>query len=350
MAVETIWSYLESLGYSVKERDEKHVVPFVLESEKLNKAQAKRMSGIGMYSEKLDGVYAMVTIINGEVRHWNRTGKAMSNTQLLDGCIECAIADNGFIDTPIIAISEVTSEDPLAKLSGYLNPNRVNDSSFEPTNLRDNFHDIVNVEEFIAGVSKDRFASRYNRTKIFMHDILNLRVIPMNEGTLQSAREFANAVWGRHGEGVVFAQMDGPWIAGARDETKIKIKEKLSFDVTVVGMVSGKQGSKYEHTLGKLVVAFRAFGEPDGKWLWIPISGMTDTLRDLWWNNPTLIVGETVKMDAKSFTENGNLREPRFKEVRHDKGSEFPVKVLEDVSEFTKGKARHFIHELEIDL
>ncbi|AHK11883.1 ATP-dependent DNA ligase [Vibrio phage CHOED] len=352
--VETIWDYLESLGYSVVPRPEKKVVHLVLESDKINSAQAKRMATRMDWSEKLDGVYSLVTVIPFkdpygepylEVKHWGRSGKAQSNLEELDRRINFNLHRP---KEPIILISEVTSDDALAKLSGYVNPNRTEEGEFTPTNLQDNFHDILTFREFIKGESD----MTYHYRKTSLQQSLNDSGLNLISGiyiTFDEAKKVAQDVWARGGEGLVGRDIHALWTAGTRNETAIKLKEKLSYDVTVVGMVSGKEGSKYENTLGKLVVAFRAFGDSQGELLWIPISGMTDKQRDEWWNNPASIVGQTVKMDAKSFTETGNLREPRYKETRHDKSSDFPVKVLGDVKVFSKGKARHFIHELEIE-
>lgn len=348
--VETIWDYLELLGYAVKSRPEKKTVHLALESDKLNKAQTKRLADRLEWSEKLDGVFSLVTVLPTEqglrVRHWGRSGKAMSNLGQLDAKVEVSLHRPS---EPIILISEVTSDDVLAKLSGFVNPNRVNDGDFYPTNLSDNFHDILTFDEFIKGESDMTYHYRQLALKKALHDS-ELPCIP-SQGywSLENARVIAKDIWGVGGEGMVGRDIHSHWVAGARNETMIKLKEKLSFDVTVVGVCSGKKGSKYEGTLGKLIVLFRAFGEPDGEPLWIPISGMTDKQRDEWYEHPERIVGATVKMDAKSFTETGNLREPRYKETRHDKGSDFPCVVLDSLKKFEKAGAFYSIHELEID-
>lgn len=346
-AVETIWDYLKSLGYPLVARPEKKTVPFVLESEKMNGAQKKRLAPDGMYSEKLDGLFSLITVIpqgpnkEPEVRHWNRTGKAMPACEKLNSRVYRALPER--LGRALVLVSEVTSEDPLAKLSGHLNPNRTSEHEFEPTNMQDNLHDVISLAEFIDGKSTEPFYVRYDLVeRLFEESPIN--VIKVFHGTLEDAKGYAMDIWAAQGEGVVYADPYGGWIAGKRDETKIKLKEKLSYDVTVIGMCSGKKGSKYEKTLGKLLVAFRAFGKPDGEWLVIPISGMSDAQRDLWWEHPELIVGACVKMDAKSFTENGNLREPRYKETRHDKGSEFPVKLSSVVDVFVKAQCENRVN------
>jgi len=307
--METIWQYL---GFKEPVRTEKKTVHLVLESGKLNPTQRKRMQKTGYLSEKLDGVYSLVTFIDGEVRHWGRSGKALSNCEGLDRylylMLEGATKD-------LVFISEITSEDPLAKLSGYLTPSRVKQGTFQPTGMKDNFHDLLTIEEFIQGVSTMPFSKRHHELRKY-----GLNHIPIFIRTIEAAKKNSNEWIKRGKEGGVYAQ-DAPWTAGKRDESLIKFKEKLSFDLVVVDGLPGKKGSKYEHTLGKLVVLFKAFGKQDGDSLEIPISGMSDSERDLWWKDPSSILGKVVKVDAKSYTENGNLREPRFKEVREDKST-----------------------------
>jgi len=307
--MENIWQYL---GFKDPVREEKKTVHLALESEKLNPTQRNRMQKAGYLSEKLDGVYALVTFVNVEVRHWGRSGKALSNCEGLDLKIEVKL--NGVAEG-LVFISEITSLDPLAKLSGYLTPSRVKQGTFKPTSMKDNFHDLLTLEEFIQGVSPRSFGNRqWNLRNMYPYTVEQYKL------TFDDARDVSREMIADGLEGGVYAQ-DVPWIAGKRDESLIKLKEKLSFDLVVVEGLPGKKGSKYEHTLGKLVVLFKAFGKQDGDSLEIPISGMSDSERDLWWKDPSSILGKIVKVDAKSYTENGNLREPRFKEVREDKST-----------------------------
>jgi ATP-dependent DNA ligase len=334
--MQTIWNYLDSKGILNEPREEKKVVHLALESEKINPTQLKRMRELSYLSKKLDGVYSFVTYIKGEVRHWGRSGKALSNCEGLDKDLK-DILDS--VDTgAIVLISEITSDDPLAKLSGYLTPARVNDTLFTPTNMKDNFHDYLSLNDFIAGSSEYTFKSRQRA----LESLRGLPVVPQRLCTYKVAQAIA-AEWIKEGyEGGVYAQ-DSLWISGARNETLMKIKERISYDVTVVGVCSGKKGTKYKKTLGKLLVVFRVFGDSSGKPVVIPISGMTDRQRDAWWDNPSLIIGKCVRMDAKSFTETGNLREPRFKEVRHDKPSDFPVILGDSPTKSHRAQAERLV-------
>ena len=97
----------------------------------------------------------------------------------------------------------------------------------------------------------------------------------------------------------------GAWIADL-----LKIKEELTLDLLVVDVEEGE--GKYEGMLGKLIVQ-----EKDGTQH--KVSGMTDEERRLWWNRPSIIIGQVVEVKAMKRLPNGSLREARFKAIRHDK-------------------------------
>lgn len=351
--METIWTYLQQHGFNLEPRDAKHTVHLALESEKLNGAQKKRMAKFFETTEKLDGVYSLVTVIpvgteEPLVRHWGRSGKAQSNCEVLDNYVASQLLNKAEKRKirPMILISEVTSSSPLAVLSGYLTPSRVNEVQEVPHGLQDNFHDVITIDEFIRGKSDMTYYYRMIDLDNILYHTQLLHVPMFGTMTFEQAKDYAEKnIYPRGAEGLILADIHKQWVAGARNESLMKIKEKLSYDVTVIGMCSGKEGSKYENTLGKLLVAFPLFGNKDNEYVVIPISGMKDSQRDYWWTHPEDIIGLTVKMDAKSFTEPGNLREPRFKEVRNDKESQFPVDVLCSVTESTKGKAKWFLND-----
>lgn len=327
--MKTIWEYLSAKGFANTPRNEKRAVHLALESEKLNNRQKSRMGLLGLASKKLDGVYSLVTVIDGEARHWGRSGKAQSNTQILDERVE-QTTFNLNPDYPYVFISEITADCPLADLSAYLNPNRVN-ASEPPDGLRDNFHDIITLEDFIRGHCEVPKVERVETLEKAFESVGNsqgIKRIPQLELSYGQAHHWAHQLTQKGYEGVVYSQSHAHWIAGARDETVIKFKEKLSFDSVVVGYTTGFKGGKYEGLIGSILVYFPAFGKPEGAPCEIPLSGMKDTQRESWMVNPLDIVGQAIKVDAKSYTATGNLREPRFKEIRSDKEAEFPVEFL----------------------
>lgn len=118
--------------------------------------------------------------------------------------------------------------------------------------------------------------------------------------------------YGHKGEGVIGKKWDEPYHEGKRDYSLMKIKCELTLDVEVIAVGPGAKGSKYEGSLGFIVVREKS-GQTH------QVSGMSDAERVEWWNNPQLIVRKVVEIQAMKRLPNGSLREARYKAVRHDK-------------------------------
>ena len=112
------------------------------------------------------------------------------------------------------------------------------------------------------------------------------------------------------GEGVILKRVDAPYSYKKKNADILKIKCENTFELKVVGIEVGE--GKYKDTLGKLVVS-------DAHGVINKVSGMSDSLRDLWWGTPSLIVGKVVEVACMKVLSNKSLREGRFKAVRHDK-------------------------------
>ena len=123
----------------------------------------------------------------------------------------------------------------------------------------------------------------------------------------------AEQQWALGREGIVMKDMSAEYTAGSRIGSLLKIKEELTLDLLVTGVIEGE--GKYEGMLGALRVR-EANGQEH------VVSGMTDERRVIWWDKPSTIVGLVVEIKAMKRLSNGSLREPRFKAIRHDKGRE----------------------------
>lgn len=349
--MKTIDEYLISLGIEPTGRSEKKMVQLALDVKNMNTAQMGRMCDTWMAFEKLDGVYSFVTCIAREdgtydVNHWGRTGKRLSGTELLDFALGQALEDAGMTFS-VVLISEVCSDGHLAKLSGYLNPNR-KDTRSPPPGLRDAFHDQLSLAEFIEGVAPRQAELRHCALTHLLKEIgYSDKLVDYTSADMETLEYLADTVWAVGGEGVIGRDPDAFWEAGKRDERQIKMKEQADFDCEVVGICSGKDGSKYELCTGKLLVAFRAFGRSDGDVILLPVgSGLTDEQREEFYAAPDRVLGRIIKVKAKSFTEFGNLREPVIVEFRDDLAEpQFHVTKGEWQS-YTKGKANWSHYEI----
>ena len=343
----TIFDWLDNLGIPNEPRKDKKVAQLALDVENLNSAQRKRMADRWMVFDKLDGVYALVACVRTDdgywhVKHFGRSGKALSGCEQLDLDIELTLDkewgdDKGF---SFVVVSEVTSEGPLAKLSGYLTPTRKVDKPC-PAGLADNFHEFLSLAEFIEGVAPRTALQRYESLIATFTELgLNDQIIPQHIGTYEEAEACFEFIVKDGGEGVIIRDPQAQWVAGKKDERQMKMKERIDYDCEIIGYCTGKKGSKYEQTVGKLLVAFRAFGDISGDLIILPVgSGLTDELRDKIMAHPASYLGDIVKIKAKSFTEFGNLREPVIEEWRHDKAEpDFPFALLGDWKTYTKAQ------------
>ena len=121
--------------------------------------------------------------------------------------------------------------------------------------------------------------------------------------------EYRKIIAKPNGEGLILKAYDSPYKANTRNYELMKIKCELTLDLLVVGIVAGM--GKYANTLGALEVK-----DKDGNLH--KVSGMSDNQRDIWWANPSQIIGQVVEVKAMK-KEGAYIREPRFKAVRHDK-------------------------------
>lgn len=328
-----VQDWIRSFGIDMVERKPKKLVQLACDVENFNSANLKRLPDVGMVFDKLDGVYALIPCIrdtNGvwHVKHFGRSGKELSGCEQLNGDLVANLTEHWSegIGFSMVLISEITAEGPLAKLSGYLTPTRKVEKDTPPF-MQDNFHEMLSLAEFVEGVAPRGAFLRYGCLVDTLRAIdardpyITMRVMNRKE-----AKKRFEEYTAQGGEGIIGRIMNAPWVAGQKNEVQWKMKERIDFDCEVIGIATGKKGSKYETVVGKVLVAFRAFGRPDGKLFILPVgSGLLDSEREEFISSPESVLGRITKIKAKSYTEFGNIREPVIDEWRSDKHySDFP--------------------------
>ena len=126
---------------------------------------------------------------------------------------------------------------------------------------------------------------------------------------LGDAGEFlrlANATW-RYGT------VHGEWLDYCN-----KVKKMYPVDLEVIDIEEGTGIN--QNKVGALVVNYKGYKVKVG-------SGLTKEQRELWWNNPNLILGKIITVQYFEETTNKkddslSLRFPVLKEVRNDKTEE----------------------------
>ena len=174
---------------------------------------------------------------------------------------------------------------------------------------------ILMVHDWVVDCSEP-FYKRYNKLASLVNVIDNPRVmlapIVMTSQNPLVWKAEAETMWNKGKEGVILKRTLAPYSPGKRNYDLMKIKEEVTVDLLVVGVEVGK--GKYSDTLGKLVLI-------DSKGVHHKVSGMTDFERTIWWNRPGDIIGSVIEVKAMKKLPDGQLREPRFTHIRHDKSA-----------------------------
>lgn len=127
-------------------------------------------------------------------------------------------------------------------------------------------------------------------------------------------------------EGVVIKQLEGElakW-KGKRGNGWLKIKDRETIDLKIVGAELGKPDGKYASTLGNLIVELpeREKREAEGKDITCAVgTGITDEERDAFWAEfqAGTLVGKIAELSFHERTPDGSLRHPVFERIRDDK-------------------------------
>jgi ATP-dependent DNA ligase len=122
----------------------------------------------------------------------------------------------------------------------------------------------------------------------------------------------AQKVQSRGGEGLILKDINALYEAGKRIPTLMKIKEEVTVEMLVKGVVEG-QGD-HEGMVGKL----RCLDEK-GVIHEVGAGCMTHKERTKYFQEPSEIIGSVVEIKAMKKLKDGKYREPRFKAIRFDK-------------------------------
>jgi ATP-dependent DNA ligase len=193
------------------------------------------------------------------------------------------------------------------ELNGVLNR-----KSEEASDVVLNLHDAIFLDRpELAFKERYKYANiAYGMLKVWLGHWVELIPILAVTSDEELIYKYFNSILELGGEGVILKNWEAGYFFGKRNANMMKIKEEVTKDLAVVGMIEGE--GKYQGTLGALVVQSRDGTKHQ-------VSGMTDYERDLWWNNRESIIGKVAEIRAMKELPDGTLREGRFKCIRYDK-------------------------------
>lgn len=272
-----------------------------------SEAKAKRNFVLQTYAvmEKLDGWLLYADYIDGK---WgklkSRADREIPSVDYLNEYFPKALVPKQ--DTRLIFEATIPNMF-FHELNGVLNR-----KSEKAENVVLHLHDVVPLN-----IPDTPFKVRYHSVVDFHYRLSQVlgeqaQIVPILEVTGEEEVFFDlfKQITSRGGEGIILKNYEAGYFFGKRNSNMMKIKEEVTKDLAVVGLVEGE--GKYAGTLGALIVQGR-----DG--VKHQVSGMTDSQRELWWSNRDTILGQVVEVKAMKELPDGSLREPRFKCVRYDK-------------------------------
>lgn len=279
-----------NIGERLTGRDKKHMF------QKLLLVADKNLKFPMVISEKFDGVFCAAMMDGDRVVIMSRTGEEYMSMEHIKPYLAKLFKVKG---TQMVLFEAYIPQTIQSTISGA-----VRDTKDQHEELKAAIYGIVDADMQITFSSGEgnRFIDESLPYFYIYHSWVKTK-----DDMMDIYRQIIEA----GGEGIVLCKdFVQPYQAGKRNKLMQKLKNGLSYDLLVTGIVEGQ--GKYEGTLGALKVRFK-----DGKT--VTVSGMTDLERKAWWRDPSQIIGRVVQIDAMTLTKTGTLREPRFKGVRHDK-------------------------------
>lgn len=273
----------------------------------------------GYASQKLDGVWAALVVSDAHgssVRFVSSSGEhivAMDDTTAFKEAREHLPAG--------VYIGELYHPDlPQKDISGISRKKKVGHGE----QLQFYMHDIIELDDYAAGKATESFADRLHglRHALFPpesnHVFERLFIIPQEFCATEDELKAFEAKLPKTAEGAIFKPDQAEWEIGNRGINVIRIKRTLTFDLLVTGVSEVDRTEKGGLT-GGIIVLWRKHGFPGNEAEDQLIRGMKHEDLLAWADDPSLIKGKIVEVEAMNITPLGYLREPRFKQVRLDK-------------------------------
>lgn len=251
-------------------------------------------------SPKIDGMRIIGIVENREVSFYSRNGLLVNSLEHLKPQILSLSPEANFV-----VDGEGTNGDFNSTMSA------LRKKKGQATEAVYHIFDIIPHEEFMLGfMTPDsmKLRDRLERLAVLNwgSDTPNLRLLPHD---FNCDIKVVNDKWVKlRLEGSVIKLADAGYDF-RRSVSWMKIKGYDEADCEITGFELGK--GKYSATLGKLVVDFKGVE--------VRVSGMSDKMRDEFWNNSQEYLGCTVEVGYHEVTPDGSLRHPRFIRLRPDK-------------------------------
>lgn len=258
-------------------------------------------------TEKLDGIRRILVKENGVCRCYSRSGH--EDTGLVEIMADAKYLPNNTVyDGELLAAG--TFKDCIAQRQAT---NSIANSKGAKTGLTFNVFDMIPLDEFRAGISKDSALVRKitlgatlmdesiqhlepERWPMLIQafgihrDLKAIRPVPIlgYVKCMADVEPIVNEIWSRGGEGVMLNSANGKYEI-KRSKELLKVKHTEEHVLEVVDVIEGT--GKFENMMGALVVTYK------GNMLGVG-SGFNDAQRLEIWNNPDKYIGRKIEIDT----------------------------------------------------
>lgn len=257
-------------------------------------------------TEKLDGVRRILIKENGVCRMYSRSGH--EDTGLVEVIADAKYLPNNFVyDGELLA--KGAFKDSIAQRQAT---NSIAAGKGAKTGLTFNVFDMVPVDEFYAGKSKDNALNRKLRLGATLMDpgievlhenhwqimqaygihmvLENIKPVPILGlvSSLDAATPIVEEIWARGGEGIMLNTTSGLYEI-KRSKQLLKVKHTEEHVLPIIDILEGT--GKYEDSMGAIVVNYKGSAVGVG-------SGFTDYQRKTIWENADAYIGRMVEIET----------------------------------------------------
>lgn len=266
-------------------------------------------------TEKLDGVRRILVKENGVCRMYSRSGH--EDAGLVEVLADAKYLPNNYVyDGELLA--KGTFKDSIALRQAT---NSIANSKGTKTGLVFNVFDMVPVEQFYEGKSKEDAITRKLRLGATLMDdniqilrpddwwqirqafgihqeLSSIKPVPILGivNNIDEVTPIVEAIWARGGEGVMLNTVSGLYEI-KRSKQLLKVKHTEEYKLPIINVLEGT--GKYEDAMGAVVVLYKGNAVGVG-------SGFTDDQRREIWENADSYIGR--KIEVETFGESTNAQ------------------------------------------
>lgn len=249
---------------------------------------------------KLDGLRCLAVVENGSAKLFSRNGNEFTSCDHLKPLLEeLAGGENRVFDGELISGNFNQSSSAVRK-------KRVQDDS-----TTYHIFDTLTTDEWKNPVEPYYVRrSRLHKLMFTLPKNFPLQLVSSSDVSSETEALRVYDAYLKQGlEGAILKNRKGLY-RFKRHHDWMKLKEENDVDLRVESLVEGE--GKYAGMLGAAIVKYK--GKP------VRIgSGWSDAERELFWDNPGLLVHKTIEVHYHQETPDGSLRHPRFYRLREDK-------------------------------